>query len=215
MGKLSDRQQQILDFIRHYKTDNGFAPSVRDIQAGCDISSTSVVDYNLRILHRDGHVRRSSEIARGLDLVDSDDSENRLPGVHVPLLGYIAAGQPIPVMSGDVWQEEGYEQLELPQSLVPRQNEGVYALRVKGHSMVDALIGDGDVVILRPVAEISNGDMVAAWLMSEEEATLKKIYYEGEHIRLQPCNEAMEPIIVPTENVVVHGKVVAVLRQVP
>ena len=81
--------------------------------------------------------------------------------------------------------------------------------------MVDALIGDGDVVILRPVAEISNGDMVAAWLMSEEEATLKKIYYEGEHIRLQPCNEAMEPIIVPTENVVVHGKVVAVLRQVP
>jgi repressor LexA len=214
MPKLSARQQQILDFIREYKSDRGYAPSVRDIQLACGISSTSVVDYNLRLLQRDGFIRRSPDISRAIEIMGE---ETLVPSgvevVTVPVIGSIAAGLPIPVPEAEQLRSEDAETVSLPPELTPRRSEDLYALRVKGYSMVDALIDDGDIVVLRPTTEVRDGDMVAAWLKMEEEATLKRIFREGKYVRLQPANIQMAPITVLASNLEVHGKVVAVIRR--
>ena len=212
MASLSPRQQQILDFVHDYHADRSYMPSVRDIQAACDISSTSVVDYNLRILEREGMLRRSPDISRGIELVGAEP-EHTFELVEIPVIGAIAAGAPIPVPEADSWRSEGFETIALPPDLTPRNADELYALRVKGYSMIDALITDGDIVILRPASEARNGEMVAAWLPLEEEATLKRFYLEGNTVRLQPENTQMEPIIVPADRVQVHGKVVGVVRR--
>ncbi len=213
MTKLSARQHGILDFIRAYHEEHRFMPSVREIQTACDISSTSVVDYNLRILQREGQIRRSPDISRGLELMDGTSPVHGPDIVSIPVIGNIAAGAPLPVLTADTWQDENVETISLPPELTPRQAFGLYALRVKGHSMVDALIDDGDVVVLRPTTDIHDGDLVAAWLIAEEETTLKRFYLEGDRVRLQPANMQMEPIYVPADGVEVHGKVVAVVRR--
>ena len=212
MPGLRPRPQQILDFIRAYRADHSYMPSVREMQAACGISSTSVVDYNVRILERDGYLHREPDISRGLELVGGEP-DNAVELISVPIIGAIAAGSPMPVPEAARWAAEDVETVSLPPELTPRQTEHLYALRVKGYSMIDALVDDGDVVILRPTADPRDGDMVAAWLKLEEEATLKRIYREGDRIRLQPANVQMEPIIVPADNVEVHGKVVAVIRR--
>ncbi len=212
MPGLRPRQQQILDFIRAYRAEHSYMPSVREIQAACGISSTSVVDYNVRILEREGYLHRSPDISRGLELVGGKP-DNVVEMRPIPVIGVIAAGSPMPVPEVGQWPAEDAETVSLPPELTPRQSEGLYALRVKGYSMIDALIDDGDVVVLRPTADPRDGELVAAWLKLEEEATLKRFYREGDRIRLQPANVQMEPIIVPAENVEVHGKVVAVIRR--
>jgi repressor LexA len=206
---LSARQQKILEFIRDFYQENGFPPTVRDIQKSCDISSTSVVDYNLQILQREGHIRRMPEVARGIEVLE--DGVRAGTTVHVPVLGYIAAGEPIPVPTQEGWSVEPLETLEMPQEMV-RREDNVFALRVKGLSMIDALIDDGDVVLVEPTQQVSNGQMAVTWLRNEEEATLKHFYREGDRIRLQPANSQMEPIYVPAQNVEVKGRVVGVLR---
>ncbi len=212
MPKLSTRQEQILDFLREYHADRSYMPSVREIQAACGISSTSVVDYNLRLLERDGYIRRSPDISRAIELVGEEGAE-LVEVTTVPVLGAIAAGQPIPVPEASAYAAEDRETVALPPDLTPRNPEGLYALRVKGFSMIDALITDGDIVVLRPTNQANNGDMVAAWLPMEEEATLKHFYLEGETVRLMPANTTMDPIIVPADKVQVHGRVVAVMRR--
>ncbi len=212
MATLSPRQERMLAFIHEYHDDHSYMPSVREIQSACDISSTSVVDYNLRLLERDGHVRRSPDISRGLELVGVEAS----PGedlIEVPVIGTIAAGTPIPVPEAEGWPAEDSERISLPPELTPRQSDNLFALRVKGYSMIDALITDGDLVIMQPTAEVRNGEMVAAWLRLEEEATLKRFYIEGDRVRLQPENTQMDPIYVAAENVQVHGRVVGVIRR--
>ena len=212
MRKLSARQQDILEFIRRYRSEQGFAPSIRDIQRACAISSTSVVDYNLQVLQREGYVRRSPEVSRGLQLVNGD-SDGAALGATVPVLGYIAAGAPIPVPTDESWHHEPLETVTLPSDLANGKPEDLYALRVRGLSMIDALIDDGDVVVLRRGGDFRDGDMVAAWLRLEQEATLKRLYREGDSVRLQPANSQMDAIMVPADNVEVHGKVVAVIRR--
>ena len=212
MAILSPRQQQILEFVREYHEDRSYMPSVRDIQAACDISSTSVVDYNLRILEREGLIRRSPDISRGIELVGAE-ADRTIELFAVPVIGTIAAGSPIPVPESEGWRAEDAETVSLPADLAPRDAGQCYALRVKGNSMIDALITDGDLVIMRPVSEAKNGDMVAAWLTLEEEATLKRFFIEGDSVRLQPENSQMDPIFVPAANVQVHGKVVGVIRR--
>jgi repressor LexA len=209
MANISARQQQILNFIRDYQREHSFAPSVRDIQGGCSISSTSVVDYNLRILQREGYVRRTADVSRGLELIGDAPSAIAEAGIAVPVLGYIAAGSPLPIPTDEV---EPSEVIVLPPELSPHRAAHLYALRVRGLSMIDALIDDGDLVVLSWPSEIRDGDMVAAWLKVEQEATLKRIYRHGDQVRLQPANSLMEPILVPADNVEVQGKVVAVLR---
>lgn len=206
---LSSRQQRMLEFIRDFYQENGFPPTVRDIQRACDISSTSVVDYNLRILQREGHIRRLPDVARGIELLE--EGVRAGPTIQVPVMGYVAAGEPLPVPTQEGWTTEPLETLELPRDMV-RRGRDVYALRVKGTSMVDALIDDGDVVLLEPVRQVSNGEMAVAWLRAEKEATLKRFYNEGSRVRLQPANSEMEPIYVRSEDVEVQGRVVGILR---
>jgi len=204
---LSARQSRIIDFLREFIEEKSYPPSIREIQGGCNISSTSVVEYNLRILEREGHIRRDREVSRAIEL----SARNR-GMVRVPVIGYIAAGEPIPVPSADAWSSEALESLELTRDLT-RGKEGVYALKVKGTSMIDALIGDGDLVVMEQAATAENGEMVAVWLKREKEATLKRFYLERGYIRLQPANEEMEPLYVDPGDVEIQGRVIGVVRR--
>ena len=208
---LSPRQQGILEFIRDFMDEHQFPPTVRDIQAGCEISSTSVVDYNLQILQRDGYMRRLPEVSRGIELLDGTPRGASRDIVRIPVLGYIAAGEPLPIPAPDSWHDQELESIDLTPSLT-KGKSNVYALRVKGTSMIDAYVTDGDLVLLESIPQPENGDMVAAWLTDREEVTLKHFYLEGDKVRLQPANNAMEPITVPAEHVAVRGRVVGVVR---
>jgi len=208
MKTLSTKQKQILAFLRHFREEKDYPPSIRDIVKACGISSTSVVDYNLKILEKEGHIRRDREVSRGIELMDG--SRKRL--VRVPILGYIAAGEPIPVPTSDTWEMEPLDNVEVSSELIKGRGD-VYALKVKGNSMVDALISDGDIVLMQQAATADNGEMVAAWLKSEGETTLKKLYREPNRIRLQPANSQMKPIYASLRNVQVQGKVIGVIRQ--
>jgi repressor LexA len=212
MKTLSDKQKHIIGFIDRFLADRGYPPTIRDIQVGCGISSTSVVDYNLNILEREGFIRRHAEVSRGIELFARALSSEAM--VPVPVIGQIAAGEPIPVPTPDTWDvTANSETLGIPRKLT-RGKDGVYALRVKGMSMVDALINDGDIVLMQYVSAVENGEMAAIWLKEEKEATLKKVYVEPERVRLQPANSQMRPLYVAPDNVEVQGRVIAVIRQV-
>jgi repressor LexA len=212
MKTLSDKQQHIIGFIDRFLVDRGYPPTIRDIQAGCGVSSTSVVDYNLNILEREGYIRRHAEVSRGIELLTRSLNLESL--VPVPIIGQIAAGEPIPVPTPDTWDvTAASETLGISRELT-RNKDGIYALRVKGMSMVDALINDGDIVLMQYVSAVENGEMAAVWLKEEKEATLKKVYVEPERIRLQPANRQMRPIYVAPHNAEIQGRVIAVIRQV-
>ena len=212
MKTLSRRQQAILQFIERFLDENDYPPTIRDIQSELDISSTSVVDYNLKALEARGLIRRNSKISRGIELVNRGVGRRNV--VAIPVIGQIAAGLPIPV-PGDLEGSDATESVELGSDLVPNGGQGLFALRVKGHSMVDALINDGDVVVLKQQETCENGETVAVWLKDERETTLKRFYLEGDLVRLQPANVTMDPIFTPAENVEVQGRLVTVLRSNP
>ncbi len=210
--KLPPRRQRILDFIQQFIQEGGIPPTVRDIQRACDISSTSVVDYNLRLLSRDGYLTRRADVARGIELLDQG-GQPVSTAPRVQLVGTIAAGEPLPVFSAEGGAASAeFDTIEVAPEL-PRRYGKLFALRVKGTSMMDALIDDGDVVVLMPTEHADNGDMVVAWLKEEEEATLKKYYLEGDRVRLQPANSQMGPIYCAASDVEVRGRVVAVIRK--
>lgn len=205
---LSEKQERILEFIGAFLTEHGFPPTVRDIQKGCGMSSTSVVDYNLRILERLSYLRRSREVSRGIELA----RRGRGGMVRIPLVGVIAAGAPLPVPSVDPRTLDEGDFLEVGEEMVQGQGE-VFAVRVQGTSMIDALIDDGDVVLLQRTDRVENGGMVAAWLVREGETTLKRFYREGSRVRLQPENRSMAPLIMDAREVQVQGKVIGIIRK--
>jgi len=205
--QLSDRQQRMYDFIRSFAEENQYPPTIREIGEAVGISSTSVVNYNLNKLVDAGLIERNKEVSRGIRLQDA--MARILPGRGIPILGHIAAGQPITVFPESV---ETADTLDLAVDVVSR-SEGVYALRVQGDSMIDALVDSGDLVILSSQNTANNGDMVAAWLLDREETTLKYFFLEGNMVRLQPANESYEPIIVPADQVEIHGRVIAIVRR--
>ena len=210
MKELSAKQQRILECIQEFISDHDYPPSIRQIQEACKISSTSVVDYNLRILEKEGYIRRDREVSRAIELLEPGGRRPRV--ASIPIIGTIAAGQPIPVPTSDTWRSfDSDETLEVPPDMVGGR-ENVYALRVKGNSMIDALVNDGDIVIMESTATAQNGDMVAAWLKQEQEATLKRFYREGSRVRLQPANETMQPIHTDADNVLVQGRVIGAIR---
>ncbi len=204
-----DRRAHILRFIQRYTDLHGRPPTIREIQLGLGISSTSIVDHHVRALEREGAIRRQRGISRGIGLVHQG-REDIL--VQVPLAGEIAAGTPISVPD-DAFSGNLAETIALDATLVPKGTSDLFALKVKGRSMIDALIDDGDIVILRRQSIAENGDMVAVWLRSEGETTLKRIYKEGRKVRLQPANSSMDPIYTDADNVEIQGKVVAVIRK--
>ena len=209
MKDLSGKQRKIFEYIRDFIDKHDYPPSIRQIQEACDISSTSVVDYNLRILEKMSFIRRDREVSRAIEVTAGGTKRARI--VPVPIIGTIAAGQPIPVPSADTWQPGHDDTIEVSPDMVGNR-DNLYGLRVKGTSMIDALVNDGDVVILEATSSANDGDMVAAWLIKEEEATLKKYYLEGDKVRLQPANQTMEPIYTDADNVEVQGKVIAAFR---
>lgn len=215
---LSTRQRRILAVIRDFTAEYGYPPTIRQIGEAVGISSTSVVSYNLTVLQRKGYLTRDRDVSRGLRLVEDQEGDDlaertQVTAVAVPLLGAIAAGEPIPIPDGDFAQIDA-DTLNLPTDLVP-DTEGVYALEVRGTSMIDALINDGDIVIMRHQETAENGDMVAAWLKDEKATTLKRVYWERERslVRLQPANPLMDPIYVHPDDLEIQGKVIGVIRR--
>ncbi len=211
MKALSERQNAILAFLNDFEERKGYPPSVRDIQKGCDISSTSVVDYNLRLLEQRGHIRRDREVSRGIEILGGAPSRNRES--KVPILGTIAAGEPISVPDSSSWESQAEDWLSVPESML-RGKDGVFGLRVRGVSMIEDLINDGDVVLIQGRPAADNGETVVAWLKGSEETTLKKFYLEGGRVRLQPANATLAPRFEEPENVEIQGVVVGVLRDV-
>lgn len=208
--KLSERQESILEFIHKHLGDNGFPPTIREIGRAVGISSTSVVNYNLNRLEERGYLTREKDVSRGLRL--AADAPNLIPPgrlLRIPLAGPIAAGEPIDIGEG-VFDEE--DAIELTRDLLP-EHDNLYALQVRGDSMIDAMVNDGDIVIMRYQQEAINGDMVAAWLTDREETTLKYFFKETDRIRLQPANPTMDPIYVDPAVVQIQGKVLMVVRQ--
>lgn len=207
---LSERQQRILEFIRRYSAEQHRPPTIREIAQAVGISSTSVVNYNLNILERQGYITRSREISRGIQL--AREEAPRAAPVRIPIVGVIVASAPVPIPDSDFAMLGEDEVVELTRDIVSDE-PGLYALEVRGNSMVDALIHDGDLVIMRHQKEAQNGDLVAVWLKDEKETTLKRFYRERDRVRLQPANPTMEPIYVHPANVEIQGKVVLVIRR--
>ncbi len=216
---LSERQQKMLNFIHKYIGENGRPPTIREIGGAVDISSTSVVNYNLTRLKEKGLLERDAEVSRGLRLTDKaleffGDVRDALDEVatnllRLPLIGNIVASEPLVAMQ-DAYDYE--DVVEVSATMLPGKTDDLYALRVSGDSMIDAMVSDGDIVIVRAAQEARNGDMVAA-LVDNDTMTLKHFYHEGSRVRLQPANPTMDPIYVDADRVEVQGKVMMVLRQ--
>jgi repressor LexA len=237
MSSLSDRQRKILQFIVSFVSENEFPPTIREIGEKVEISSTSVVNYNLAKLEELGLITRRKEVSRGLSLnwdrlqelnppltmpalatsqpmppKSSNGSYNEdfaRSLLRVPVLGAIAAGQPIQVEARA--PETADEWVEFPDGMVKARGP-LFALRVKGDSMIDASVLSGDLVVLRQQDTANDGDMVAAWIEGDEETTLKYLYREGRNVRLQPANPAYAPIIRPANKVRINGRVVYIVR---
>lgn len=223
---LSTRQQNILQFIWEYNDENGSAPSIREIGKATDISSTSVVNYNLKRLTDLGYLVRKQMVARGLQLTDMARAMlNPEPIVEkidelvaslfrVPLLGSIVAGEPIEVNDNAFQTYDEDDSISIAADMLPSRTDDIFALRVDGYSMIGDMINDGDIVIMEKAERADDGTMVAAWVEGEG-TTLKRIFSEPklDRIRLQPSNPTMEPIFAPVQDVRVQGRVLMVLRQ--
>ncbi len=208
---LGAKHKAILQFLKS-RQENGLAsPTIREIAEACNISSTSLVAYYLKQLEDAGHIERAPNRARSIRL----NRPAAQPAVSIPVLGPIVASEPIPMPASDVAYFTESDTVDVPPSLLTQKADDLFALQVRGNSMIDAMISDGDIVILQPAESAENGDMVAVWLTDEDRTTLKYFYQEGERIRLQPANPTMQPIYVDARNVRVQGKVVAVLRKLP
>jgi repressor LexA len=206
---LSQRQKDILRFLRDFAEYRGYPPTVREIGAAVGISSTSVVNYNLKRLEEKGHLVRNPDVSRGIKMLGTD-ARLRSGGFAVPLLGRIAAGAPLHLP--DVPDPEVADTIALSSDIID-SDESTYALEVRGYSMVDALVSDGDIVIVRKAESIESGEMAVVWLREEGETTLKRVFWEGEEARLQPANPYMQAWRVPAANVEIQGKVIAVIRR--
>ena len=197
MRDASEKKMQILDFIRREIDDKGYPPSVREICLAVGLKSTSTVHAHLNRLEEEGYIRRDATKPRALELTDTATVRGR----SVPLVGRVTAGMPI------LAQQNIEDYYMLPQNLVG--GDEVFILSVQGESMIEAGILDGDFVIVRRQSHAENGDIVVA--MIDDEATVKRIFYEKTRVRLQPENSAMQPIYA--RDVTVLGRVIALFRQ--
>ena len=216
---LSERQKNMLDYIWDYIQKAGRPPTIREIGEAVKISSTSVVNYNLTKLMEKGFVDRDAEVSRGLRLTDKARVVYEKAGavidqiVRIPLLGDNVASEPLEVGHESFSSYDVEDAIELSRGMLDTKNtEDLFALRVSGDSMIDAMVNDGDIVIMRHQELARNGDMVAVWLDPDGTTTLKYFYHEGEQVRLQPANPTMNPIYVNSADVRVQGKVMMVLR---
>ncbi len=233
---LSDRHIKILELLQSYQ-DKGYPPSIREIGEQTGITSTSVVNYYLEQLEKWGYIERDRRISRGLRVTEKIAEiagmfNTRVQAVtqtaadvitdflRVPVAGRIVASAPAPVPASDFAYYDAESSLDIARSMLPTRGktDDLYALEVQGDSMIDAMVNDGDYVIMKPVgnnAEVRNGEMVAVWLPTRDETTLKYFYKEKDGYRLQPANPMMKPIMIKsTEPLEIKGKVVMVIRKI-
>jgi repressor LexA len=206
MARTSRSRDIILAFIKTFRDEHGYAPTVREIAHHCGLKSTSVVQHHLNHLQKAGLITKTRERFRSIAIAGE-----RTGTAMVPLIGTIAAGHPIWVPSVDASGMDAEKTIEVPSGIL-RGKRDVFALEVRGNSMVDAMIADSDVVLMEKVTDVTNGDVVACWLRNEQEVTLKRIYFENGTVRLQPCNPYMMPVYHKKENVEIQGRVIAVVR---
>lgn len=217
---LSERQRNMLRYIQRYTQENGFPPTIRQIGENTGINSTSVVNYNLNKLVQAGYLNRSQHVSRGLRLTQEIPETGRrkknaqLPAkVKIPLIGNIFASKPMPVPDDYHYDED--DLIEVTREMLGGTDPiQAYALKVKGDSMIDAMIREGDIVIFRKTETAKNGDMVAVWLTDRSETTLKYYFAEGKRIRLQPAHPKMDPIYVDPSVCRIEGKVLSVIRHI-
>jgi repressor LexA len=208
---LTVRHQRILEYLDE-RLSKGYPPSIREIGEATGISSTSVVTYYLKQLEEWGYIERDAKFSRALRL--SGRITHNL--IKIPILGPIAAGMPILVPeAGETYIGDELDGVDVARSVLPLGEKGadLFALKVQGESMIDAMVNDGDIVIMKRTEQASNGDMVAIWLPARDETTLKYFYKEKENYRLQPANPTMKPIMISkNEPLEIKGKVVMVIR---
>jgi repressor LexA len=234
---LSPRQIKILEVLERYQEQVGYPPSIRDICDKTGITSTSVVNYYLKQLETSGFIERDGGVSRGIRLVKPLGETAEAPAaslaaqvkqtvenvrqavediLRIPVMGRIVAGSPVPVPSSDFSLYDADTMVDVARSLLPARETGanLFALEVQGDSMIDAMVNDGDIVIMKPAQEARNGEMVAVWLEGKDETTLKYFYLENGRVRLQPANPTMQPIYVnDPSSVKIQGKVIMVIRQ--
>lgn len=199
-GKISKKQTEILEYIKSQILNKGYPPSVRDICEAVDLKSTSSVHSHLETLEKNGYIRRDPTKPRAIEIIDDNFNLVRREVVNVPIVGRVAAGQPILAVEN----VESY--FPIPMEFMP--NEQCFMLKVQGDSMINAGIFDGDTILVEQCQTARNGDMVVA--LVDDSATVKTFYREADHIRLQPENDSMDPIIIPDCQVL--GRVFGVMR---
>jgi len=199
---VSKKQRQMLAFIETFVEENGYPPTYEEIRVGLNISSKSLVNYHLDALQNAALLTRSPNTPRGIRLMAENET------VRVPLVSEAVAEDPPELAELDPQQI-----LELTCDIVPN-GQNLFAFKVHNGSMLEALVNEGDIVIVQPQKQAQNGEMVAAWLVEQKQTTFRRYFRENGHVRLQPDNPAMEPLILKPDGVEVRGKVVAVIRQV-
>lgn len=199
-GKISSKQQEILDFLKEEILNKGYPPAVREICEAVHLKSTSSVHAHLETLEKNGYIRRDPTKPRAIEIVDDNFNMVRTEMVSIPLVGRVAAGEPILAVENI----ESY--FPIPAEYVPRGE--TFMLKVQGESMINTGIMDGDLILVESVNVARNGDMVVA--LVDDSATVKTFYHEGDHIRLQPENDNMDPILL--NEVTILGKVFGVFR---
>ena len=226
---IGPRHTKILVFMERYQKQLGYPPSIREICEETNISSTSVVNYYLDQLEKWGYIKREKNISRGITMLK--DAFNKMIDegiapiaekieelIHIPVVGRIVAGLPVPVPASDLGYFDSESAIDIARSMLPQREkmEEIFALEVQGDSMIDAMVNDGDVIIMKRAQEADNGEMVAVWLLDKDETTLEIFLHEGGKIRLQPANKTMQPIIIDDPKTVqVQGKVLMVVRRMP
>ncbi|MFB3827723.1 MAG: transcriptional repressor LexA [Bryobacteraceae bacterium] len=200
---LTKRQKQVVDFIAGFIADNGYSPSYEEIARGLNLASLATVHKHISALETKNYLKRGFNQSRSIEISPRYLQEQRRPGIEIPLLGRIAAGSPV----------ESIEQRATLSLAELTCNPETYALEVRGDSMIEDHICDGDMILLERVAEVHDGDIVVA-LVSGTESTLKRFYREPDGtVRLQPANAALAPVFVPAADVQVQGRLLAVLRK--
>ena len=199
-GRITKKQTEILEYIKSQILNKGYPPSVRDICTAVNLKSTSSVHAHLETLEKNGYIRRDPTKPRAIEIIDDNFNLTRREMVNVPVLGRVAAGEPLLAIEN----VESY--FPIPAEFIPK--EEVFMLNVKGESMVNAGIYDGDQIIVKQQSTASNGEIVVA--LVDDSATVKRFYKENGHIRLQPENDFMEPIIVDSCEII--GKVIGLIR---
>lgn len=200
MQPLTRRQREILDYLQEFIQEHGYAPSLEEIGRRFGLSSLATVHKHLSNLQEKGFIRRSWNRSRSVELVSARTGQR---AVELPLLGYVAAGAPIEAVASA-------ETIAVPEDLVGRRD--TYVLRVRGESMIDEQIRDGDFVIVEDRKTAENGEMVIA-LLGGSDVTLKKFYRDNGLVRLQPANATMQPLVVDADHVQVQGVVVGIMRK--